>query len=175
MTDLRLREFHTGDGERVRELHEAALRDAGGYVESDGEREFEADLRDVEGSYLDPEGATFLVGTVGGRSEIVAMGALRPVAGHLADLLGPFHRRTGEIKRLRVDPAHQRRGYGRQTLDALERRAREAGHRALVLDTTPAQEAAVGLFETAGYERVSRRRVTGFGEPFTLLCYRKEL
>ena len=173
MTDLTLREYRPGDGERVRELHEVALREAGGYVESDGDREFEADLGDVEGSYLAPDGATFLVGTVGGR--IVAMGALRPVAGHLADLLGPFEGSVGEVKRLRVDSAHQRRGYGRQTLEALEARAREDGHRALVLDTTPAQEAAVGLFEAAGYERVHEERVTALGEPFTLLCYRKEL
>lgn len=173
MTDLTFREYRPGDGERVRDLHEAALREAGGYVETDGDREFEADLRDVEGSYLDPEGAAFLVGTVEDR--IVATGALRPVSGHLADLLGPFEEAVGEIKRLRVDPAHQRQGHGRRTLEALEARAREGGHGALVLDTTPAQEAAVGLFEATGYERVHEERVTAFGEPFALLCYRKEL
>ena len=40
---------------------------------------------------------------------IVAMGALRPLDG-----------RTAELKRMRVLPEYQRRGYGQRILDSLE-------------------------------------------------------
>jgi len=181
---LSLRPYRSADRERVLELHETALRDADAFLEPGGEDgddpgrgDYEADLEDVVGTYRDRDRATFLVGTLDGC--VVSMGGIRPVEGHLADLLGPFERPTGAVKRLRVDPVHQGRGYGRRTLDALEERARERGYAALVLDTTPVQEAAIGLFEAAGYERGRRERVTvpgtDGGEAFTLLCYRKEL
>ena len=63
----------------------------------------------IEGVYLDGNG-DFLVGLVS--DQIVAMGALKKTGD-----------RRGELKRMRVSPEFQRRGYGKAILEALERRA----------------------------------------------------
>lgn len=60
--DLSLRRYRPADNDRVREVHEASLRDAGAYVEGVPE----PDLEDVVGSYLET-GGEFLVGEVDGR------------------------------------------------------------------------------------------------------------
>ena len=65
---------------------------------------------------------------------LVAMGALKRI-----DSV------TGEIKRMRVVPDYQRRGYGTAILLALEQRADELGISRLKLDTTDIQLAAQSL------------------------------
>jgi ribosomal protein S18 acetylase RimI-like enzyme len=128
------------------------------------------DLDDVQGSYLDP-GGEFLVGEID--DEIVAMGALRPATDYLAAFLEDLPERTATVKRMRVDPAHQRRGYGQALYDELEARARDVD--AFVLDTTPGQTAARRFYETNGF-REARRVDTEFGgEPIELCLYRKTL
>jgi len=79
------------------------------------------------------------------------MGALRPVSDRMA-----------EIKRMRVHPDFQRRGFGRQVLAALECRAIELGYRTLRLDTAEVQVAARRLYETAGYREAGRGELAGF-------------
>lgn len=170
------------------------MRDVGAFVEGTSD----PDLDDVEGTYLDT-GGEFLVGEVGGR--VVSMGAFRPVAGYLAELLPPADAdgadgadasdasdqpadatgptapldATAELKRMRVDPARQRRGYGRRTYRELERRARDRGFERVVLDTTPDQPAARGLYESEGFERIRRAHVGPGDERFELLVYAKPL
>lgn len=166
--ELRVRRYRPEDADRVRELHEAAMREVGAYVEGVPE----ADLADVEASYLDA-GGEFLVGETEGR--IVAMGAFRPVEGYLTELVRDLDDRAAEVTRMRVDPAHQRRGYGTRIYDALERRARDGGVTEFVLDTTPPQLGARRLYEAQGFEAVRRTEVEAFDEPFELLVYRKPL
>lgn len=50
-----------------------------------------------------------------------------------------------------VDPDHRRRGYGRAVLEAVERRARDAGALRLGLNVFGENAAALGLYEALGY------------------------
>jgi GNAT superfamily N-acetyltransferase/SAM-dependent methyltransferase len=135
---LEIRCYRSADHSAVVRLHHLALREVGAHA---GRGPWDDDLDDIERVCLD--GGEFLVGHVAAR--LVAMGALRRIDGEWA-----------EIKRLRVEPDLQRRGYGSQLLDALETRAAELGFRRLRLDTTSRQSAAQRLFAERGYVEVSR-------------------
>ena len=141
---LELRRFEAGDARAVRELHDLALTEAGAHL---GRGPWDDDLDSIAATYLDG-GGEFLVGVRDGR--LVAMGALR----HITDIVG-------ELKRMRVHPAFQRRGYGRLILARLETRARELGYRKLRLDTTIMQIAAQRLYASAGYREVGRGQLAG--------------
>jgi ribosomal protein S18 acetylase RimI-like enzyme len=136
------RRFAPADQAAVCELHKLALEDAGIHL---GNGPWDEDLLQVQSVYLSA-GGEFLVGECGGR--IVVMGALKPRGPGLA-----------EVKRMRVDPAFQRRGLGQRMLTALEERARELGYRRLVLDTSTIQTAARALYEKNGYRETGRRRL----------------
>lgn len=142
---LTLRRYRPEDAEAVWELHVLAL-DAVGALAPPGPHD--ADLQAIERVYLDGRGE-FLVGTVGDRP--VAMGALRFYAPGCA-----------ELKRMRVHPDHQGRGFGRAVLEALEARASELGYARVVLDTTPKQTAAIALYRKHGYALVEQRAIRGW-------------
>ena len=89
------------------------------------------------------------MGVLDGR--VVAMGALRWVSPAEA-----------EIKRMRVQPVLQGRGYGQALLDALHRRAARLGYSTLRLDTAVRQRAARNLYERNGYREVRRGRIGPF-------------
>ena len=98
------------DRDAAWDIHTRALLavDAhGGYGSRDD------DVRHVERDYLNAEGE-FLVALLG--DVIVATGGIRRAEGD-----------TGELKRMRVEPAFQRRSFGRATVDALDGRARDLG------------------------------------------------
>jgi len=65
-----------------------------------------------------------------------------------------FDDARGELKRMYVLPEARGRGLGRRVLAELEAEARRLGYRALVLETGDRQEAALGLYVSAGYERI---------------------
>src|SRR5579884_1248208 len=71
-------------------------------------------------------------------------------------------KRTGperaEIKRMRVHPDYQGRGYGQLLLNELEARARARGYRTLHLDTSILQIPAQKLYEKNGFREVGRDR-----------------
>jgi ribosomal protein S18 acetylase RimI-like enzyme len=139
-----VRRFEAGDAHAVRELHDLALTAAGAHL---GRGPSDEDLDAVAATYLD-DGGEFLVGLCDGR--LVAIGALR----HVTDAVG-------ELKRMRVQPAFQRRGLARLMLARLEDRARELGYRKLRLDTTIIQTAAQRLYQSAGYREVGRGQLDG--------------
>lgn len=141
---LDLRRFEDQDALAVRELHDLALAHAGANL---GFGPWDDDLDSIRAFYLD-DGGEFLVGRLDGR--IVSMGALR----HVTDAVA-------ELKRMRVHPAFQRRGFGRLILSRLEERARELGFCKLRLDTTVMQTAAQSLYESAGYREVGRGQLAG--------------
>lgn len=119
MTDsLPIRQYRPTDTDRVHEFHEAALRAAGGFVEGASEPDLDA----IEETYLTD--GDFLVGELDDR--IVAMGAFRPAQGYITEFLD-CSETTAELKRMRVDPDHQRQGYGQTVYDELECRARGRG------------------------------------------------
>lgn len=148
-------------------LNEVALRE----VEAYAEEAADGDLENLDAVYFDA-GGEFLVGELDG--EVIAMGAIKPVGEDtwMADrLVRPGDGRAAEITRMRVDPSHQRQGYGSRLLNALEDRAEELGFELLVLDTTKRQAGAQAIYESFGY-----RRYDAFDwREYKVLLYRKEL
>jgi GNAT superfamily N-acetyltransferase len=151
---LQIRDCQEADHDAVWMLHNDALAAAGAHA---GHGPWDDDLHKITDQYIRP-GGVFLVGLL--EEELVAMGALRRLDST-----------TGEIKRMRVAPDHQRRGYGTAILLALELRADELGIIRLKLDTTDIQLAAQSLYKRHGYREVSRHKVSGF----TTIYYEKDL
>jgi GNAT superfamily N-acetyltransferase len=96
----------------------------------------------VDDGEFDPPTGLFLVGLAGG--DPVAMGGWRR-------LRQPD---TAEIKRMFVLERGRRRGFARRILAELERTAREAGMRGVVLNTGVHQPEAIALYESSGYRPV---------------------
>ena len=150
---LRIRRYRDPDHDAVWALHQQALCDAGAHV---GAGPWDDDLHAIAEVYLEQRG-DFLVGLLEG--ELVAMGALRHTSA-----------RRAEIKRMRVAPHVQRRGFGRLILERLERRARELGYTQLHVDTTTGQLAAQALYCAHGYRETGRERRSRFELIFLEKC-----
>jgi len=60
--------------------------------------------------------------------------------------------RSAFIYDFRIDEAFRRRGYGRQTLSALEEKAKELGIETIALHVFGHNQAAVALYQKSGYE-----------------------
>lgn len=134
-----LRRYAAGDMEAVEHLHVFAIQQMGAYL---GRGPWDDDVYAIEKEYLNNQGE-FLVGEWDG--VLVAMGAL--------------HRTTAEraqIKRMRVHPDYQGRGFGQLILNELEARARALGYKTLHLDTSIVQLPAQKLYEKNGYREVGR-------------------
>lgn len=150
---LQIRRLEARDRSAVWALHNRALEQVGAHA---GNGPWDDDLHNIEDEYLD--GGDFFVGELDGR--LVAMGALRRSDDRLA-----------EVKRMRVAPEMQRRGYGRAMLLRLEQRARELGYSTLHLDTTTRQTAAQAMYRRHGFVEVGRDR----HGPFDLILFEKRL
>ena len=98
-----LRRYTPADQVAVEYLHVHAIQQAGAYL---GRGPWDDDIYAIEETYLNNQGE-FLIGEWDGI--FVAMGALRRTSAERA-----------EIKRMRVHPDYQGRGYGQLILDALE-------------------------------------------------------
>ncbi len=144
-TDLIIRQYQPADQPVVWDLHVVCMRAIGAYID---DRSLETDLHDIAGAYLNNQG-DFLVGAVAGA--LVALGALRPLTGT-----------RGEIKRMRVHPTMQGRGYGRAVLLALEDRARALGYATLELETSVVQTAALGMYRSHGFVEFKRGKIKHF-------------
>lgn len=110
---------------------------------------FEAELAGLPGVYAPPAG----------RLLIAREGEV--LAGCIA--LRPFRDGASEIKRLYVRPAFQKTGLGRALCERLIGEAREAGYRSMLLDTLPPMQAAIRLYESAGFVR----RASYYDTPIT--------
>ncbi|HET7273021.1 MAG TPA: GNAT family N-acetyltransferase [Rubrobacter sp.] len=151
---LHVRRYEPGDKVIVRRLHDDALNEVGAHL---GSGPWDEDLDDIEAVYLD-SGGEFLVGVLD--EEVVAMGALRRVSPEVA-----------ELKRMRVRPDLQGRGYGQALLDALHRRADELGYSTLQLDTTVQQRVAQHFYIKNGYREVRRGSIG----PFACIFYERDI
>ena len=79
--------------------------------------------------------------------------------------MGGFARTSdagAEIKTMRVHSSYQRRGFGRAILEVIEDRARQLGVKALRLETTVHQKAAIELYRKNGYTKTGRGKTLGF-------------
>jgi GNAT superfamily N-acetyltransferase len=107
------------------------------------------DIFHIEEQYIQ-NGGEFLVGA-NYKGNILAMGGLKKL-----------DKDTAEIKRLRVHPSHQNKGYGRLLLNKLEQRAIELGFSQIYLDALSNQYGAHKLFKTNGYTEKGPSVVDGF-------------
>ena len=154
-SDFTVRRYEADDAEDVRNLHDKWSWDVE-HPESEHPNMY-VDLDDVEGEYLE-DGGEFLVGLEDGH--LVATGAFE----RLDD-------ETAVLRRIRVDPAYQREGYGTKILDALEERADEAGYEATIIDEMGLNESAQAFLESHGYEVADRDVHLGT----ELVSYRKTI
>ena len=151
---IHIRPYQASDLDQVWALHNLALRDTGAHV---GNGPWDDDLKKIDAVYQH-NGGCFLVGIVEDR--IVAIGALERTDAERA-----------EIKRMRVHPDFQGRGFGLAILERLEAQARKLGYRTLHLDTTTRQIAAQRLYTNHGYHETGRTVVAGFDT----ILFEKEL
>ena len=94
-----------------------------------------------ESAMFEPPDGAFLVIRDGGRA--VACGGICR-----------FDETRAELKRMYVVPDARGRGLGRRVLVELEGEARKLGYSGIVLETGDRQLESLGLYRSAGYERV---------------------
>ncbi len=111
----------------------------------------DAGERGLTAAMFDPPTGAFLVARAGAAGPPVGGVGLRAVDA-----------RTGQVRRLWVDPARRGRGIGRALMEALEDAARDLGLPDLQLATGDRQPEAVALYEATGWERL---RVDTEGRP----------
>jgi ribosomal protein S18 acetylase RimI-like enzyme len=140
-----IRRYVKADHARVLELHLLGLKQ----FDAESPRgKWDADIDDIEGVYLSDKGE-FLVGELD--DEVVAMGG--------------FWRKTekmAELKRMRVDPKYQRRGFGQAILTELEKRAKAMGYSSMFLDTLPIMAPARRLYTKNGFAQTGTKKVGRF-------------
>lgn len=149
-----LRRYTPADREVVEYLHVYAIQQTGAYL---GRGPWDDDVYAIEKAYLNNQGE-FLIGEWDG--VFVAMGAFRRISPECA-----------EIKRMRVHPDYQGRGFGQLILTELEARARLMGYTTLHLDTSVVQIAAQKLYEKNGFHRVGKAIYQGL----EVILYEKQL
>ncbi len=141
MDTLVIRQYKHSDKKEIFELHVRALKNEDAYMYTGA---WEKDFEDIEGIYLKNRGE-FIVGTVG--DKIIAMGGLRKMTENIV-----------ELRRMRVDPIFQRKGYGQAIINVLEKRAKEFGYTVIRLNTSAKQVAAQKFYKKNGYMEMRREK-----------------
>lgn len=144
---LRIRRAEARDAPALVELARAVGAEAEGWLVAEGDwRSVGEERRYLRAVRRSPHVAVIVAENergVVGRLSIVRDS--HPACDHVADL------------GLMVARSERRRGVGRALLRAAELWAREAGVRKLELHVFPHNEAALGLYESAGYRREGYR------------------
>ncbi|HLI20407.1 MAG TPA: GNAT family N-acetyltransferase [Stellaceae bacterium] len=140
----RLRAFDGDDLEDLCEATVAAIEDGGGFgwVKAPARTVLEAYWNGV---LLVPERALFVArlnGTICGAVQLVGPPKNNEAQSFAAQLTGNF-----------LAPWSRGHGLARRMIEAIEDAARAAGFAVLNLDVRATQEAAIGLYETMGFQR----------------------
>ncbi len=103
-----------------------------------GFQDFQHEIQSLPKEYGPPDGC-FILAVQQGRC--IGCGAFRR-----------FSHSACEMKRLYVAPAHRNDGVGRIVADALIQQARQAGYKAMLLDTLPSMIGAQALYTSLGFK-----------------------
>lgn len=106
------------------------------------------DLHDLTRTYLEPPDGGFWIAEAGGRA-----------VGMIGVLAGTDH--TAELRRLRVDVDHRRRGVGARLFERALAHCRERGLLRISLEVLENRRPAIGLFEKTGFRLNRERRADG--------------
>ncbi|NDO89493.1 GNAT family N-acetyltransferase [Cellulosimicrobium composti] len=112
---------------------------------------------EIAARYGSPDAGEFVVETavanlvVRDAGDPVAFVALRDVSGEPDGRGGVHPPRTGEVKRLWVEPSHRGRGHARTAMRAAHRHAMAAGLERVVLETGTLQPESIDLYLSLGY------------------------
>ncbi len=115
---------------------------------------FDQELANLPGAYAAPRG-TLLLALDG--EEAVGCVAVRPLADSTApaQALPCAVAPIAELKRLYVQPRARGTGLGARLTDQALAFARDAGYAAIRLDTLPAMQAAIGMYEALGFRDIA--------------------
>lgn len=155
MLDLKIRRYKSSDNQVVWQLHRLGLAEIG--VKPSSDNPLDQDLSDIENVYL--KHGDFILGEIDGK--VVAMGAFKKI-----------DQETAELKRMRVHPDFQRRGFGYEILKELEKRAKEMGYKKMILDSAKDWYKAQNFYHKNGYEEISSGKVKG---DYNAIFYEKYL
>ncbi len=139
---LNIRRYQRSDSDIVWKLHNDAIGPTGAHL---GDDSWYDDILHIDEVYLQ-NGGEYLVGEYDG--QVVVMGALKRTTAERA-----------EVRRMRVAPEYQGKGFGQAMLEAIEQRAKELGYKTLHLDTGVSMVAAQGLYRKNGFQEVSRGKI----------------
>ena len=107
-----------------------------------------ADIENLHDAYFDDPRHHFWVAQVDGR--------IRGMIGVASD-----ETHTAEIRRLRVDPAYQNTDLGTRLLKTAIAHCKHHGYLKIRLDTRFERDAAMGMFDRAGFEHTRTRNLHG--------------
>ena len=158
MEDLKIRRYKSTDNPVVWELHQLGLVEIGGKAWRGSP--WDKDMDNIEDTYL--KNGDFIVGEYKGR--VVAMGAFKKITNKLA-----------ELKRMRVHPDFQRKGFGQAIIENLEERARKTGYRRIILDTSERNFKAEKFYLKNGYKEIKRGTLHVRNKIFHVIYYEKKL
>lgn len=147
------RHFKKGDTKKIIELHKIALMETGAYASGP----WNDDMKNIEKVYIKPGGCFVLIEK---SSNIIAMGALKII-----------NSKEAEIKRMRVEPAIQRKGYGQIILDYIISFAINNKIKRLILDTTELQIPAQEFYKKNNFTEYGRDK----WNDISLILYEREL
>lgn len=142
---LKIRQYEAKDNAAAKELNYAGLEQMMPEVNWKGIGVADADYDDIENIYINHRG-DFLVGSLDG--EIVVTGAVKYL-----------DNTTAEIKRIRVRPEYQRKGYGETMTLRLIKRAAELGYKRIRIDTLVTNTRAQALFRKIGFKEAYHGKI----------------
>ena len=141
---VKIRSFRRDDLRTCTKLYREGL--IGGKI---AENDTGLDIDDIETAYMNSPESHFWVAE-GEGGEVWGMIG---VQGH--------EKGVGEIRRLRVDKEHRRRGIGSQLMEEALKFCRDRGYIKIALDTFMEREPAIKLFEKFHFRHNRTRNVNG--------------
>lgn len=142
--EFRMRSATNADGEAIRRVVFAALREHGLAPDPDAT---DADLADIEASYLRPGGSFDVL--VNAAGEIVGTVGLHPI-----------DRSRCELRKMYLAAECRGRGLGKRLLQHALERARQLGFHRIELETASVLAAAGKLYESFGFRQCAPRHLS---------------